>query len=291
MVAVVLQVVQKQQQELQQQASSHTQQLEAIAREHQAAATVMQEQLAQAASGTDEATQQLQQMQLQQAQQQLEQQLKQQSLEHQLQQHQQRQQQLEAREMELQQQLAGSKAQAKELAGQLRKCSDKLNQQTQAVHALKRTLESTQDQLAIASNATRDQNMSITQQAIAAEKERFRAQQLLHSEQAAALKLQQQLQGLQQQLQEQQAAGEAAAAQHALEVGRLAEQLALKDQSMEHLQSSLAALQGRLTSQQNKVRPLSPATKGHPALIQSYRLLCDSTWQSVFQDARNAVCP
>jgi polyhomeotic-like protein 1 len=248
-----MQVVQKQQQELEQQVSSHTQQLAALAREHQAAATVMQEQLDQAATGADEATQQLQQMQLQQAQQQLEQQLKQQLLEHQLQQHQQRQQQLDAREVELQQQLAASKAQSKELAGQLRKCSDKLNQQTQAVHALKRSLESTQDQLAFATNATRDQNMSITQQAIAAEKERFRAQQLLHSEQAAALKLQQQVQGLQQQLQEQRAAGDAAAAQHGLEVGRLAEQLALKDQAVEQLQSSLAALQGRLTSQQNKV--------------------------------------
>jgi chromosome segregation ATPase len=249
----LLQVVQKQQQELEQQSSSHTQQLSALAREHQAAATVMQEQLDQAAAGADEATQQLQQIQLQQAQQQLEQQLKQQSLEHRLQQAQQRQQQLEAQAGELQQQLAASKAQAKELAGQLRKCSDKLNQQTQAVHALKRSLYSTQDQLAFATNATRDQNMNITQQAIAAEKERFRAQQLLHSEQAAVLKLQQQVQGLQQQLQEQRLAGEATAAQHGLEVGRMADQLALKDQAMQQLQGSLATLQGRLTSQQNKV--------------------------------------
>ncbi|KAF6252311.1 hypothetical protein COO60DRAFT_541027 [Scenedesmus sp. NREL 46B-D3] len=246
-------VVQKQQQELEQNGSSHAQQLSALAREHQAAATVMQEQLDQAANGADEATQQLQQMQMQQAQQQLQQQLKQQSLEHQLQQQQQRQQQLEAREGELQQQLAASKAQAKELAGQLRRCSDKLNQQTQAVHALQRSLECAQDRLAFATSATRDQNTSITQQAVAAEKERLRTQQLLHNAQAAALKLQQQVQGLQRRLQEQQAAGEAVAAQHGLEAGRLAEQLALRDQAVEQLQGSLAALQDRLASQQTKV--------------------------------------
>jgi hypothetical protein len=272
--AELLCIVEAQRQQLQQAEADHQQQLAALQAEHHADVTMLQEQLRQASAAADDTLQHVQQLQehhahAQAQQQQLEQQMAQQKAELELRAAQQQQhldhaqhvwEQQVAQEQKLLQQLATRKGQCGELALQLKRCTDKLSEQTSALAAVKGELTATQRQLAAARALSRDKGLCLTEKAVSAERGRTELQQQLAQEVAAADALRRQVAGLQQQLkaaaqERQQRSDDDArlAHRHECELAALRAQVLERDDTLAGMRDSMAAVQGQLSSQQVKV--------------------------------------
>lgn len=268
-------MVERQQQQLQQDANKHQQQLAALQSEHQMGVTVLQEQLQQACTNADETMHQLQRLQQQHSQLLAEQQARKQQLEQQvlqqkqeleqqarqqlqrLDQQQQQWNQQQRQDQHLLEQLASRKAQCQELALQLKRCTEKLNTQTAAVQSVKAELTETQSQLAAARALSRNKSLTLTEKAVAAERGRSKLEQQLAMQEASNRQLQQQLADVQRQLDQHRSCLEArrvaATAEQRADLLRLQEQLAQKDDIIAQLKDSMGAVQAQLASQQAKV--------------------------------------